>query len=116
MSCYQAATMDQVGMLCGLKATFGQKLSESKTLTVLPKLSYTNFVQQGRLKQTSVNLTSGSTQVAKSGTPGKHLVSASVGVGLQNSETQVSTRVAYTGHFQKYNRSHEVMVDVACKF
>jgi hypothetical protein len=70
----------------------------------------------GVLEQKSTKVISGQVQSSQTGTPGKHLLSASIGMGLKNDETQTNTRIGYTGHFQKYNHSHEVMLDVSRRF
>lgn len=79
--------MDQIGINIGLKASFGYAIDESGTLSILPKVTYTNFIKQGRSKQVGITISSGRKQVATSETFGQHLLSTSLGIGLQNAET-----------------------------
>ena len=54
--------------------------------------------------------------MTQSGTPGKHLLSGAIAIGLADLEQNTVTRVAYTGNVQRQRRSHEVMLDWSIKF
>ena len=111
-----SASTDQVGLQFGFKSSIGHKLSEAKTLVVMPKISYTLFTKMGHTVQPSTNINSGQTAIGQSGTPGRHLLSATMAVGVVDYETNMTTRFAYTGNLQKHKRSHEIMLDWGMKF
>ncbi len=113
---YHKASMNQAGLSCGLKANFGFKVDEKQTFLVIPKVSYTNFIKMGRLRQLITNINTNHQSTTITGTQGKHLLSSSLGVGLTDNEAQTSTRLTYTGNLQRYNRSHEVILDWSLKF
>ena len=113
---YNAASTDQVGLQFGLKSSIGYKVSDTKTFVVMPKVSYTLFAKMGHTKQLSANISSGQTSIGQSGTPGKHLLSATLAIGIVDYEANTTTRFAYTGNVQKQKRSHEIMLDWGMKF
>lgn len=113
---YDAASTDQVGLQFGLKSSIGYKLSETKTFVVMPKVSYTLFTKMGHTIQPSTNINSGQTVMGQSGTPGRHLFSATLAIGTVDYVANTTTRFAYTGNVQKQKRSHELMLDWGMKF
>ena len=113
---YSNASMDQIGLQFGIKSSFGKKISDTKTFVVMPRISYTNFAKMGKASQTSVNIASGQTSIGQSGTPGRHLISATLGIGVVDYESNTTTRFAYTGNVQKQKRSHEFLLDWGMKF
>ena len=113
---YNDASTDQIGAEIGLKSSIGYKISETKNFVIMPKISYTNFVKMGKVSQTSFNISSGQASVGKSGTPGRHLFSGTLGIGIADYEANTTTRLAYTGSIQEQRKSHEVMVDWGMKF
>lgn len=113
---YDAASTDQVGLQFGLKSSIGYKLSETKTFVVMPKVSYTLFTKMGHTKQPSTNINSGQTVMGQSGTPGRHLLSATLAIGTVDYVANTTTRFAYTGNVQQHKRSHELMLDWGMKF
>lgn len=113
---YGAASTDQVGLQFGLKSSIGYKLSETKTFVVMPKISYTLFAKMGHTMQPSTNINSGQTVMGQSGTPGRHLFSATLAIGTVDYVANTTTRFAYTGNVQKQKRSHELMLDWGMKF
>ncbi len=113
---YGNASMDQIGLQFGIKSSFGKKISDTKTFLMMPKISYTNFVKMGVTEQKAVNEINGATRIGKSGTPGRHLISASLAIGVIDYEANTTTKVAYTGNIQKQKKSHEVLLDWGMKF
>lgn len=113
---YSSAHMSQIGLQFGIKSSFGKKLSDTKTFVVMPKISYTNFAKMGIATQTSTNMVSGRQSEGKTGTPGRHLISATLALGVVDYEANMTTKIAYTGNIQKQKRSHEVMLDWGMKF
>lgn len=113
---YSSASMTQIGLQFGIKSSFGKKISDTKTLVFMPKISYTNFAKMGIASQTSTNIASGAQSTGKSGTPGRHLISATLAFGMVDYEANMTTRVAYTGSIQQHKRSHEIMLDWGMKF
>ena len=113
---YHNASMDQIGIQFGIKSSFGHKISDTKTFVIMPKISYTNFVKMGVTAQKSVNIANGNESIGRSGTPGRHLFSATLGIGVVDYEANTTTKFAYTGNVQKQKRSHEVMIDWGMKF
>ncbi len=113
---YNSNSSDQIGLQFGIKSSFGTELSNSKTFVVMPKVSYTNFAKMSKFTQKSVNISSGQVSMSQSGTPGRHLLSATIAVGVDDYHANTTTRIAYTGNVQKQRRSHEVMVDWSIKF
>ena len=113
---YNSNSSDQIGLQFGIKSSFGTEISDSKTFVVMPKLSYTIFAKMSNVTQKSVNISSGQASMSQSGTPGRHLLSATIAVGIADHQADTTTRIAYTGNVQKQRRSHEVMVDWSLKF
>lgn len=110
---YKTANMSQVGICLGIKGNLSYKIDDAKLLDVLPKISYTNYVKQGRMKQLAENINSGQQQVNISGTYGKHLLSSSLGIGLLNTEAESYYRFSYTNNLQKYATSNELLFDLS---
>ncbi len=110
------ASMNQIGVQFGLKSSIGFKISDTKNFVIMPKISYTNFVKMGMMTQTSINISSGQASVGKAGTPGRHLFSGTLGIGIADYEANTTTRLAYTGNIQAKRKSHEVMLDWGMKF
>ena len=113
---YSNASMDQIGLQFGIKASFGKKISDTKTFVILPRISYTNFAKMGKATQIITNEVSGEKNNGYTGTPGRHLISATLGIGVVDYESNTSTRFAYTGNVQKQKRSHEFLLDWGMKF
>jgi hypothetical protein len=113
---YNSNSSDQIGLQFGIKSSFSTEISSSKTFVVMPKLSYTNFAKMSKFIQRSVNISSGQVSMSQSGTPGRHLLSATIAVGIADHQADTTTRIAYTGNVQKQRRSHEVMIDWSIKF
>ncbi len=113
---YNSTTSDQVGLQFGIKSSFGTEISNSKTFVVMPKVSYTNFAKMSKATQKNINISSGQVSMSQSGTPGRHLLSATIAVGIADHQADTTARIAYTGNVQKYRRSHEVMIDWSVKF
>ena len=113
---YGNASMDQLGIQFGIKSSFGKKISDTKTFVMMPKISYTNFVKMGKATQTSTNEVSGVTKTGSTGTPGRHLISATLSAGVVDYEANTTTKFSYTGSVQKQKRNHEFLLDWGMKF
>ncbi|MEI6628023.1 MAG: autotransporter outer membrane beta-barrel domain-containing protein, partial [Alphaproteobacteria bacterium] len=113
---YANAGMEQIGLQFGIKSSFGHKISDTKTFVIMPKLSYTNFVKMGITSQKNTDISTGVESIGKSGTPGRHLISATLGAGVVDYEANTTTRFSYTGNVQKQKRSHEFLLDWGTKF
>jgi hypothetical protein len=98
---YEKASGDQLGIIFGAKANLSYKINETKSFVFLPKISWTHYLKMLRLYQWSENISSGVRSRAGSGTPGRDLLSASLGFGINDSESQTSWKVAYTGNVQE---------------
>ncbi len=70
----------------------------------------------GSMKQKIENVSTGHQTIAQSGTMGRHLLSATVGLGIEDKEAHTRIKVAYTGHFQKYHKSQEVLLNFGVQF
>ncbi|MCX7344047.1 MAG: hypothetical protein NT128_07935, partial [Proteobacteria bacterium] len=82
----------------------------------LPQITYTNFVRMGSMKQKIENVSTGHQTIAQSGTMGRHLLSATAGLGIEDKEAHTRIKIAYTGHFQKYHKSQEVLLNYGVQF
>ena len=113
---YDSAGMEQIGLQFGIKSSIGHQISDTKTFVIMPKLAYTNFVKMGVISQKSTTISSGQQSIGKSGTPGRHLISATLGAGVVDYEASTTTRFSYTGSVQKQKRNHEFLLDWGMKF
>ncbi len=111
-----AASMAQTGLEFGISATLFQPISDTKTIAFLPQITYTNFVRMGSMKQKIENVSTGHQTIAQSGTMGRHLLSATAGLGIEDKEAHTRIKIAYTGHFQKYHKSQEVLLNYGVQF
>ncbi|MCX7343382.1 MAG: hypothetical protein NT128_04485, partial [Proteobacteria bacterium] len=66
--------------------------------------------------QKNTVISSGRESIGKSGTPGRHLISATLGAGVVDYEANTTTRFSYTGSVQKQKRNHEFLLDWGMKF
>lgn len=105
---------DQIGLQFGLKTNFSKEISDTKTFLIIPKIAYTFYAKMSKIMQNSINVSSGETSMAQSGTPGRHLLTTMVALGVADQDT--TTRLAYTSNFQRKRRSHEIMIDWSIKF
>jgi uncharacterized protein with beta-barrel porin domain len=110
------SSMDQTGVEFGISATLFHPINETKTVALLPQITYTNFVKMGSMKQKIENMSTGHQTIAQSGTMGRHLLTATIGLGIEDKEAQIRVKVAYTGHFQKYHNSQEVLLNFGVQF
>lgn len=108
-------TMNETGLKVGLKASFLQH-NEKKTLGIYPHVGYTRYVKMGSVQQKVTSLNDGQSQLMKSGTAGKNLLSIGIGAGVTDSEKSTKTQAGYTANFQKYRKSHEFMVKYSIEF
>lgn len=113
---FPAASMNEASIKFGLKGNLFQKLEDHKTYGLYPHISYTRYVKIGTLKQRVVTIQSGQSQMMRSGTPGKDLISMGLGAGIHDKENSTKMQVGYTANFQKYRRSHELSFKYGIEF
>lgn len=115
---FAATTMNEAGLKAGVKVSLFKKSSEHehKTWGLYPYINYTRYVKMGSVKQRITTLNTGQTQVIQSGTAGKNLLSVGMGAGVTDSEANTKTQLAYTANFQKYRKSHELMLKYSTEF
>jgi sugar lactone lactonase YvrE len=113
---YAASTMNEAGVKVGVKVSLFTKSTEHKTLGIYPQVNYTRYVKMGNVQQKVTSLNNGQSQLTKSGTAGKNLISVGIGAGVTDSENSTKTQVGYTANFQKYKKSHEFMMKYSVEF
>lgn len=108
---FQSASMAEVVMKTGFKASFFHKQDESTFYGIYPQISFIRYLKAGKMKQKAGLVNSGTLQTLQSGTPGKNLTSLTIGAGVEQTNGANSTKyqMAYTANFQRYRRSQEVM-------
>lgn len=109
-------TMNETSLKVGLKLSLLQKAGEHKTYGLYPNVNYTRYVKTGTVQQKVTSLNDGQSQLIKSGTAGKNLLSIGIGAGVTDSENSTKTQVGYTANFQKYRKSHEFMMKHSIEF
>ncbi len=109
-------TMNETSLKVGLKLSLLQKSGEHKTYGLYPHANYTRYVKTGTVQQKITSLNDGQSQLIKSGTAGKNLISLGLGAGVTDSDANTKVQVGYTANFQKYRKSHEVMMKYSIEF
>lgn len=113
---FDASSMYETGMKFGLKGSLFYQQNENKIYGFYPHVSYTRYIKMGTMKQRITSISSGQSQFIQSGTAGKNLLSITLGTGIIDKEKSTKIQVGYTTNFQKYRKSHELMLKYSMIF